>query len=79
MFTALASTGLIFTGLALQGRNVELDALLVQPAVLSVPAAFAVMIGVSLWDRARPADSALLALHAPEGLGLGQEREPAAV
>ena len=76
---ALAATGLIFTGLALQGRNIELDALLVQPAVLSVPAAFAVMIGVSLWDRARPADSELLALHAPEGLGLGQEREPAAV
>jgi Na+(H+)/acetate symporter ActP len=79
MSGALAATGLIFTGLALQGRNIELDALLVQPAVLSVPAAFAVMIGVSLWDRARPADSELLALHAPEGLGLGQEREPAAV
>ena len=37
------------------------------------------MVLVSLWDRARPADAELLALHAPEGLGLGQEREPAAV
>ena len=33
-----AATGLIFTGLALQGRQLELDALLIQPAVMSVPA-----------------------------------------
>jgi hypothetical protein len=31
----------------------------------------------ALPDRARPADTELLALHAPEGLGLGVEREPA--
>jgi Na+(H+)/acetate symporter ActP len=74
---AVLATGAIFTGLALQGRSVSLDALLVQPAVLTVPAAFAVMIAVSLLDRARPADTELLALHAPEGLGLGMEREPA--
>jgi Na+(H+)/acetate symporter ActP len=74
---AVLATGAIFTGLALQGRSVSLDALLVQPAVLTVPAAFAVMIVVSLLDRARPADTELLALHAPEGLGLGMEREPA--
>jgi Na+(H+)/acetate symporter ActP len=72
---ALLATGCIFTGLALHGRSVELDALLVQPAVLTVPAAFAVMVVVSLLDRARRADTELLALHAPEGLGLGQERE----
>jgi Na+(H+)/acetate symporter ActP len=72
---ALLATGCIFTGLALKGRSVELDALLVQPAVLTVPAAFAVMVVVSLLDRARRADTELLALHAPEGLGLGQERE----
>ena len=74
---AVLATGAIFTGLALQGHSVSLDALLVQPAVLTVPAAFAVMIVVSLLDRARPADTELLALHAPEGLGLGMEREPA--
>ena len=74
---AVLATGAIFTGLALQGRSVSLDALLVQPAVLTVPAAFAVMVAVSLLDRARPADTELLALHAPEGLGLGMEREPA--
>jgi cation/acetate symporter len=72
---ALLATGSIFTGLALHGRSVGLDALLVQPAVLTVPAAFAVMVAVSLLDRARRADTELLALHAPEGLGLGQERE----
>jgi Na+(H+)/acetate symporter ActP len=72
---ALLATGCIFTGLALHGRSVELDALLVQPAVLTVPAAFAVMVVVSLLDRAIRADTELLALHAPEGLGLGQERE----
>ncbi len=72
---ALLATGAIFTGLALHGRSVELDALLVQPAVLTVPAAFAVMVVVSLLDRALRADTELLALHAPEGLGLGQERE----
>jgi Na+(H+)/acetate symporter ActP len=72
---ALLATGAIFTGLALHGRNVQLDALLVQPAVLTVPAAFAVMVVVSLLDRARRADTELLALHAPEGLGLGEERE----
>jgi Na+(H+)/acetate symporter ActP len=57
------------------------NALLTQPAVLSVPVAFAVMVAVSLRDRAgrRAADAQLLALHAPEGLGLGLEpdEEPA--
>ena len=52
-----------------------LDALLTQPAIVSVPVAFAAMIGVSL-GSARPANVAahMLALHAPEGLGL-QARE----
>jgi hypothetical protein len=40
--------------------------------VLSVPIAFATMALVSLTDRGgrRPPDAELLALHAPEGLGL---------
>jgi hypothetical protein len=41
--------------------------------VLSVPLAFATMALVSVAGRPdpRPPDAELLALHAPEGLGLG--------
>jgi Na+(H+)/acetate symporter ActP len=48
-----------------------LDALLTQPAIVSVPVAFAAMVAVSL-TAPRPSDvvSQMLALHAPEGLGL---------
>jgi cation/acetate symporter len=69
---AVIATGLIFTGLAIEGGHPTVDALLTQPAVLSVPVAFAVMVLVSLHDRVgrRAADSELLALHAPEDLGL---------
>jgi hypothetical protein len=42
--------------------------------VLSVPVAFAVMVLASLHGRGS-ADPELLALHAPEGLGLGLEDE----
>jgi cation/acetate symporter len=72
---ATTATGLIFAGLALEGGHPTVDALLTQPAVLSVPVAFAVMVVVSLRDKAgrRTADAALLAMHAPEGLGLGYE------
>jgi Na+(H+)/acetate symporter ActP len=53
-----------------EGGHPTVDALLTQPAVLSVPVSFAVMIVVSLRDRRgrRAADPELLALHAPEGL-----------
>ena len=52
-------------------------ALLAQPAVLTVPAAFATMIVVSLLTPGRiPPDvgRTMLALHAPEGLGLDAAR-----
>ena len=47
-------------------------ALLQQPAIVSVPIAFLTMIGVSLRDPRRVPDveAQMLALHAPEGLGL---------
>jgi cation/acetate symporter len=69
---AVIATGLIFTGLASEGGHPTVDALLTQPAVISVPVAFAVMVLVSLRDHAgrRAADPELLALHAPEDLGL---------
>jgi Na+(H+)/acetate symporter ActP len=69
---AVVATGLIFTGLATEGFHPTVDALLTQPAVISVPVAFAVMVLVSLRDRAgrRAADAELLALHAPEDLGI---------
>jgi len=72
---AVTATGLIFTGLAIENGHPTVDALLTQPAVLSVPVAFATMVLVSLRDRRgrRAADAALLAMHAPEGLGLGYE------
>jgi cation/acetate symporter len=65
----LASAG-IFTGLAVEGGHPTVEAVLAQPAVLSVPVAFAVMVVVSLADRhgRRAANPQLLALHAPEGL-----------
>jgi len=78
---ASIATGLIFTGLALEGGHPTIDALLTQPAVISVPVAFAVMVLVSLHDRGgrRTADAELLAMHAPEGLGLGLEHDHDAV
>ena len=53
------------------------DVLLYRPAIVSVPLAFLVMIGVSLATRSRrPADAGqvLLRLHAPERLGLSRDR-----
>jgi cation/acetate symporter len=67
----LVATAAIFTGLALGEPTHGAGALLEQPAVVSVPIAFLTMIGVSLQDPRRvDADDAMLALHAPEGLGL---------
>jgi hypothetical protein len=46
-------------------------ALLAQPALITVPIAFVVMIVVSLRDRSAIDPAAeMLALHAPEGLGV---------
>ena len=58
-------------GLGDASEDTAVGALLTQPAVVSVPLAFATMVLVSLLDRspARSADAQLLALHAPEGLG----------
>jgi Na+(H+)/acetate symporter ActP len=69
---AVSATGLIFAGLAIEGGHPTVDALLTQPAVISVPVAFAVMVVGSLRDHARrqAPDAELLALHAPEDLGL---------
>ena len=69
---ATLATAAIFTGLALGDAQASVAAaLLAQPALITVPVAFLVMIGVSLRDPARPEAAAeMLALHAPEGLGL---------
>jgi Na+(H+)/acetate symporter ActP len=78
---ASVATALIFAGLAIDGGHPTVDALLTQPAVISVPVAFAVMVLVSLGDAAgrRPVDAELLAMHAPEGLGFGLEPDQEAV
>ncbi len=67
----VVATAMIFTGLVLGEPSHGAAALLEQPAVVSVPVAFIAMVGVSLRRRA-PAgvDDEMLALHAPEGLGL---------
>ena len=67
----IIATAAIFTGLALGEPTGGAAALLAQPAVVSVPVAFVAMIAVSLGDPRRFDPSAeMLALHAPEGLGL---------
>jgi cation/acetate symporter len=69
----IASAG-IFAGLIAGDVGGALGALLSQPAVVSVPVAFVTMVSVSLLESPDPADAepAMLALHAPEGLGLEQ-------
>jgi Na+(H+)/acetate symporter ActP len=77
---ATVASGLIFAGL-IRGEETDLlGALLAQPAVASVPIAFMTMIGTSLVDRRVPPDvrEHMLALHAPEDLGLERFTERAA-
>ena len=68
----MTATAAIFTGLLVEPEHRTLEALLTQPAALSVPLAFATMAIVSIAraPERRPPDAELLALHAPEGLGL---------
>ena len=67
----IIATAAIFAGLALGEPTGGAAALLEQPAIVSVPVAFLAMIAVSLRDPRRFDPSAeMLALHAPEGLGL---------
>ena len=65
--------GAILAGVLIgaQSAGGVVNALLTQPAIISVPVAFAAMIAVSL-ITAGPQDVSgqMLALHAPEGLGL---------
>jgi cation/acetate symporter len=70
---AVTATAAITVSLALEPDTGSAGgALLTQPAVATVPIAFAVMVGVSVVRRAAPlpVESTMLALHAPEGLGL---------
>jgi Na+(H+)/acetate symporter ActP len=68
---AVATAGIATTLVAgpLEGVG---GALLAQPAMVSVPVAFATMVAVSARDRERPrdVDAQMLALHAPEELEL---------
>jgi Na+(H+)/acetate symporter ActP len=68
---SIASAGIVTTLITGQLDGV-VGALLAQPAVVSVPVAFATMGLVSARDRERPrdVDVQMLALHAPEELGL---------
>jgi Na+(H+)/acetate symporter ActP len=69
----VVAIGMITAGFALGAQSLTgpLYSLLPQPAIVSVPLAFAAMIVGSLVSTA-PADvgAQMLALHAPEGLGL---------
>jgi Na+(H+)/acetate symporter ActP len=78
---ALVASGGIFAGLITGDESGAVGALLSQPAVVSVPIAFVTMVVVSLLDPSPRVDPepVMLALHAPEGLGLEElESEPAA-
>ena len=68
---ALIATAAILTGVILHEPDGFGGALLAQPAIVSVPIAFAIMIGISLRSPCRTLPNAeMLALHAPEGLDL---------
>lgn len=74
---ALLATGAIAAALMTGADADGALALLVQPAILTVPVAFAVMVAVSRIDRrGPPADvgAHMLALHAPEGVAAEVER-----
>jgi Na+(H+)/acetate symporter ActP len=65
------AVGAILLDLVLGQPAGAVGALLAQPALVSVPVVFAVMIGVSLRASEPPSvDAEMLALHAPEGLGI---------
>ncbi len=68
------ASGGIFAGLISGDETGAVGALLAQPAVVSVPIAFVTMTVVSLLDSSPTVDPepVMLALHAPEGLGLEQ-------
>jgi cation/acetate symporter len=71
---ALTATGAIVA--ALVAGSEANDTVLAQPAVFSVPIAFATMIAISLAGRPVPGvEVHMRALHAPEGLGI--ETSPA--
>ncbi len=65
------ATSAIFLDLAHVGGSGSLGAILAQPALVSVPAAFSTMVAVSLLrpGAVEGTDRQLLALHAPEELG----------
>lgn len=70
---ATSATGGILLGLAIGADDTDVaGALLTQPALVSVPLAFATMVAVSRLDLrgTQPTEGQLLSLHAPEGLGL---------
>lgn len=73
----LAVTAVVVSALEAQQQG-WLGSLVSQPAAVSVPAAFAVMVGVSLVTSDRiPGDVGrrLLRMHAPERLGMGVDRD----
>lgn len=73
----LLSAGAVAASLGGSGGDGSLGVLLHRPAIVSVPAAFVVMVVVSLATASRrPADvdRILLRLHAPERLGLTRDR-----
>jgi Na+(H+)/acetate symporter ActP len=70
---AVTATGGILVGIASAAPATDvIGALVTQPAIASVPLAFLTMVGVSLLDNNRVpnVEAQMVALHAPEGLGL---------
>ncbi len=73
----VTSASAVLISLIMARGHTAWDVLLYRPAIVSVPLAFVVMVGVSLATRSRKRDDAgqlLLRLHAPERLGLSRDR-----
>ena len=82
----LATGGIVLTMLSLgspaladfYGRHSTIAVLLAQPAVVTIPVAFAIMVGVSLARPRLPAEvrTTMLYLHVPDPLGLRRDYIP---
>ena len=67
---AVVATGMIAAGLIGNApETTAIGAILIQPAVVSVPIAFLTMVGLSLTDRPRNVGATMAALHVPERVG----------
>jgi preprotein translocase subunit Sec61beta len=74
---ASVATGMIAAGLVSDvSEESAIGAILLQPAVVSVPIAFASMIALSLREKPQGVGAAMAALHVPEAVSPETGRGP---